>query len=65
MGGSRLHFEYLVATPEGIDHVGEDHVLGLWPTERYVEAFERADLSVEHDPEGLMGRGLFVGRRRA
>ena len=64
-GVSRLHFEYLVATREGIDHVSEDHVLGLWPAARYVEAFEKAGLVVEHDPEGLMGRGLFVGRRRA
>ena len=27
----------------------------------YRRAFERAGLAVEHDPEGLIGRGLFIG----
>jgi SAM-dependent methyltransferase len=56
-----LTFHYLVATPEGVEHFTEDHVVGMFTNQQYVEAFGRAGLAVEHDPEGLMGRGLYVG----
>ncbi|MGH2724682.1 MAG: class I SAM-dependent DNA methyltransferase [Actinomycetota bacterium] len=60
---ARVQFHYLVATPEGVTHFTEPHVLGLFTVEEHLEAFRAAGLEVEHDPEGLMGRGLFVGRR--
>jgi SAM-dependent methyltransferase len=59
-----MTFYYMVATPGGVESFTEDHVVGMFTHEQYVEAFETAGLDVEHDPEGLMGRGLFVGRRR-
>jgi SAM-dependent methyltransferase len=58
---SRVDFHYLVATPAGIDRFEERHELCLFNHEEYVAAFRAAGLEVEHDPEGLMGRGLYVG----
>jgi SAM-dependent methyltransferase len=58
-----MTFRYLVATPGGVESFTEEHVVGMFRHEQYVEAFEAAGLDVDHDPEGLMGRGLFVGRR--
>jgi SAM-dependent methyltransferase len=70
MNGSRtdgtlsiLDFHYLVARPGSIEHLTETHTLGLFTDEQYRSAFERAGLSVEHDPEGLMGRGLWIAQR--
>ncbi|MDQ3459530.1 MAG: hypothetical protein M3498_09575 [Deinococcota bacterium] len=43
----------------------ELHELGLFSHEDYLRAFHEAGLEVRHDPEGLMGRGLSLGRRPA
>ncbi|MGH2818473.1 MAG: class I SAM-dependent methyltransferase [Actinomycetota bacterium] len=58
---SMLHFAYLVATPDEISHFTEDHVLALFSEEQYRAALEATGLAVEHDPEGPMGRGLYIG----
>jgi SAM-dependent methyltransferase len=59
---SIFDFEYLVGTPDRIDRIGgERHELGLFTVEQYLGAFRAAGLEAEHDPEGPMGRGLFVG----
>jgi hypothetical protein len=60
-----MTFHYLVATPDGVERFTEDHVVGMFTHERYVDAFRRAGFEVTHDPEGLMGRGLYVGTRAA
>jgi SAM-dependent methyltransferase len=57
-----MTFHYLVATAEGIESFTEKHVVGMFTHQRYVDAFRAAGLSVEHDPEGPMGRGLYIGR---
>ena len=57
---SVVEFHYVVATPEGVEHFTELHELGLFTHEEYTAAFERAGLRIEHDPDGLMGRGLYV-----
>jgi len=60
---STIDFVYVVGTPAGLDHFEERHELGLFTDEQYRAAFAGAGLAVEHDPDGLMGRGLYVGRR--
>jgi len=71
MNGSRvegnrsiLDFHYLVARPGRVEHLTETHTLGLFTDDEYRSAFEASRLSVEHDSDGLMGRGLWIGQRR-
>jgi len=62
---SKIRFHYLVGSPEGIDHRVEEHALGLFTREEMSEAFARAGFAdVEFDPEGLIGRGLYIARKR-
>ena len=58
---SFLDFHYLVATPEGIENFAETHKLSLFTDEEYMQAFQSAKLKTIHDPEGLDGRGLYIG----
>jgi len=58
---SSFEFQYLVGTPAGVEHFTERHELGLFTREEHLAAFRAAGLAVEHDEEGLMGRGLYVG----
>ncbi len=69
MNGSRvegnvsiLDFHYLVATPGNVGHLTETHSLGLFTDDEYRSTFEDVGLSVDHDAEGLMGRGLWIGQ---
>jgi SAM-dependent methyltransferase len=62
---SVLDIHYLVATHEGVERFSERHELGLFTHDEYLAAFEAALLDVTHDPEGLIGRGLYVGTRRS
>ena len=55
-----MSFEYLVGTPAGIEAFSERHEAALFTDEEYRQAFVAAGLSVEHDPEGLIGRGLYI-----
>ena len=58
---SIMDFHYLVARPGSVEHVVEEHVLGLFTENEYRASFEAAGLIVEHDPVGLIGRGLWIG----
>ena len=55
---------YLVWTPAGIEHRSERTEEGAFTRDEQLAAFRDAGLDVEHDPVGLIGRGLFVGVRR-
>jgi SAM-dependent methyltransferase len=58
---SIVDFNYLVGTPDAVEHFTERHELGLFTVEQQLAAFRAAGLEAEHDPEGPMGRGLYVG----
>jgi SAM-dependent methyltransferase len=60
-----LDFQYLVATPEGVEHFTERHELGLFTAAQYAAAFTEAGLEVWHADEWLDGRGMYVGTRPA
>jgi SAM-dependent methyltransferase len=55
-----IHFQ--VGTPRGIEQFVERHQLGLFTHEEYLESFTAAGLRVMHEPDGVHGRGLYVGR---
>jgi SAM-dependent methyltransferase len=59
---SRLVFDYEIDDHGDVRHVREVHELGLFTTGDMMQAFHDAGLDVEHDPEGLLGRGLFIAR---
>ena len=60
-----LEMHHVVGTPEGVESFVERHELGMFTREEYLGAFRAAGLEPEHDPEGLMGRGLYVAVRGA
>ncbi len=60
---SPLEFHYLIGTPKGIEYLVEIHDMGLFTHQEYMEAFKAAGLNVTHDPEGLDGRGLYIGQK--
>ncbi|HYW10634.1 MAG TPA: class I SAM-dependent methyltransferase [Longimicrobium sp.] len=61
---SAIVFVHMVGYPGGIDHWEDRHLLGLFTHQQMLDAFAAAGLEVvEHDPHGLIGRGLYVARR--
>jgi ubiquinone/menaquinone biosynthesis C-methylase UbiE len=62
---SVMNFHYLVATPDGVETFAARLEHGLFTRDEYRTAFERAGLTVEHDEEGLTGRGLWIGTASA
>ncbi len=61
---SRLESRLLVGTAGGIEEIAESHEMGLFTQPQTRDAFDRTGLDVEHDPEGPMGRGLYIGVKR-
>lgn len=59
---SRLHFHYLIATKEGVEHLEEEHELALYTVEQMQSFFLQAGLKVNYDPEGIFERGLYIAR---
>lgn len=59
---SRLEFEYLIGTADGIERRSEVHELGLFTQGQMEAAFEAAGMTVERRPEALRTRGIYVGR---
>ena len=57
----RSNFYYLIGQGNRIYYRRERHELGLFTHEQYLESFRDAGLEVHHDPQGLMGRGLYLG----
>jgi SAM-dependent methyltransferase len=60
---SLLRFQYLIATPAGVEHIREDHELALYTNDQLLKCFNLAGLVVSHEPVGLSGRGLYIARK--
>jgi ubiquinone/menaquinone biosynthesis C-methylase UbiE len=60
---SLLKFEYLVGTPQGLEHLTEHHEFGLFSQDEYLDAFKKAGLETTNDPRGVDGRGMYIGVR--
>ena len=56
--------QYLIGTEQGVEHYEETHEMGLFTVGEMHEAFAAADLAVEYDPAGLIGRGLYIGCKK-
>jgi SAM-dependent methyltransferase len=59
---SRNDMHFLVMTPQGIEHFVERHDLGLFEVDQYLAAITAAGLDAITDPQGITGRGMFIGR---
>lgn len=57
--------QFLVGTPDGIEHFSELHEMGLFSEALYRDAFAAAGLALTHDPQGPTGTGLYIGRAPA
>ncbi len=58
---SILKFHYLIGNKEGIEHIKEQHTLGLFTENEMRKAFDEVGLKVNYDPVGLSGRGMYTG----
>lgn len=58
---SIVNFHFLVVTQGNVEHFTELHEIGLFTKEEYMDAFEKAGLQTTHDPQGITGRGLYIG----
>jgi len=59
---SVFELHHLVGTPDGTEHLVEHHELGLFEVKEMISVMQKAGLTVEHDADGLTGRGLYIGR---
>jgi hypothetical protein len=59
---SLIPLHYLIATPEGVEYVREDHELTLYTVDEMLAFFHRAGFNAKYDPEGISGRGLYIAK---
>ena len=59
---SRIHFDYDIVDHGRSYRTSEVHELALFTPDEMRAAFEANGLGVDYDPQGLIGRGLYVAR---
>jgi SAM-dependent methyltransferase len=57
-----MEMQYLIGSADGIIHFREEHRMALFTAGEQIAAIQAAGLEAIHDPDGLNGRGLFIGR---
>ena len=60
---SYFDLHHLVGTPQGTEYFVEHHELGLFTQEEMLHAVELSGLKVSYDSQGLMGRGMYIGKK--
>lgn len=60
---SRVKFQYLINSREGIRHKSEIHELGLFTIEELKHCFQEAGFAILYDPQGFNNRGIYIGKR--
>lgn len=59
-----MRWAYAVVDDQGgADAYVEEHPTGLFTHDQYLAAFIGAGLEADHDPEGPIGRGLYIAQR--
>jgi SAM-dependent methyltransferase len=58
---SVFEMHYLVGKPDGVRHFSELHQARLSTIAEMKRVYQRCGLTVEHDPKGPSGRGLYIG----
>lgn len=58
---SVMDIHHLVGRPGRVEHFVERHRMSLVTPEEHMAAFAAAGLDMTYDPEGFIGRGLYVG----
>ena len=62
---SVLDIHYLVGTADRVEHLVEEHRIGLFTREETTRAMADVGLAVDFDPQGPVNRGLYTGRAAA
>jgi SAM-dependent methyltransferase len=60
---SVLQMHHMIGTSSGVEHFLETHKLAMYSDDDFTNAFTKAGLEIEIDPEGLTGRGLYIGKK--
>ncbi len=59
-GDSLIEMHFVCGTPQRTWSFVEVHRMGLFTTDQQLELYRAAGLEVEHEPYGIINRGLFV-----
>ncbi len=60
---SIIEMHYLVGTPGEVQHFMEQHAMGLFTHDEYIEAVRAAGLKAAYDPDGFIKRTLYIGTK--
>jgi SAM-dependent methyltransferase len=58
---SVISLHYLHGSRHGVRHYSEQLELGLFTEEQMLHGFQQAGMSASFEPDGLIGRGIYIG----